>query len=113
MRALAAAIVLLVITSILIISNGLYISHFSNDILTLIENGSDIYIIEEKWKRSRDLLTLSTDHDKIFKIDSLLDSAILFCKESNKNGYEHTMTLIKGAISEIKNFEEFSLSNII
>ena len=113
MKAFAIATILLTLIVATIIINSLFISKFSDDITALLENGSDIYIMEEKWKRSRALLMLSTDHDKIFKIDTLFESAVLFHQENNKHGYEHSLALIKGAISEIKSFEEFSLSNII
>ena len=113
MKAFIIALILLAMIGITIITNCLFISTLAEDILSLIEIRADIYIIEEKWKRSRALLMLSTDHDIIFKIDSLLERAVLFYEENNEYGYEHSLTLIRGAISELKSFEDFSLSNII
>ena len=113
MRAFIYAIILLSLASILIIANCSYISKTTDELLSLLDDGSDIYIIEEKWKKSRGIISLSTSHDNIFKIDSLIESASFFKSRGDEQCYRYALTLIKGPLGEIKSFEKLSLFNII
>ena len=113
MRAFITALILLGILISAITLCSFYITKTVNELLMLLDEETDIYIMEEKWKRSRDFLSLSTIHDNIFKTDSLIESARFFKETENEEGYLYSLTLLRGILTEIKSFEKLSFTNII
>ena len=113
MRAFITALILLGILISVISFSSFYITKTVDELQSLLDKGCDIYLIEEKWKRSRGFLSLSTIHDNIYKTDSLIESARFFKESGNEEAYLYTLNSLRGLLTEIKSFEKLSFDNII
>lgn len=112
MRAFIVSAILLAMICVLIFSNCAYVLKTTDELLDVLEKGRPIDEFEEKWKKSRGALLLSTDEEMILKIDALTESAVYYRSTDDKFDLELAIISIKRKLREIKNLEKFTFANL-
>lgn len=112
MRAFIISAILPALICVLIFTNCAYVSNTTDELLDILERESPIDEFEEKWKKSRGALLLSTDQEMILKIDALTESAVYYQSTNDKFDLDLSILSIKRKLKEINNFEKFSFANL-
>lgn len=112
----ASGAVLLLVA--LIIANGVYLSHVTDELeemaLELTEGDTEAVLsLQEYWKGHENIVCFSVSHNDVDDLNVALEVLIEKCRENESDGfYEYKARLIN-SIVEIRNKERVHIHNIL
>lgn len=117
MKTFIASLIILVLVSVAIIANAIYVDNLLGDISNeadkLTPESHQIFEqVYSSWEKNRDFVAISAPHEKIDDVDMTMTiMKELYSNNSFLNFYEYKATLLE-YIEEIQNHERLSFDSI-
>ncbi len=69
--------------------------------------------LQSLWSKRKDLVQISATHKRTEAVTDLIDTLYVYAIRNEESEYQKTAELLLNAITEIRQFEEFSAVNIL